>query len=446
MKRSRGRLSSQRGAVLIHVAIALLGLVAFTTFVTDYGIMWVARGQIQTAADAGALAGATALAFDSSTDFTGAKDKARAVALANDVFGAPADVQLADITFPACPPGSGVVGGTCVKVNAFRNQARNNPLPMFFGHVPFGTTSLTASHGVVATATAMIIPGKLNECLKPWAVIDRWDEYEAGGGEPDYPNPDPDYNYFTSTFDKYSTGQGKAPPPEPDLYVPPSGPNSTTGTGFRLPADYGSQYIVKMDDNTNDIVSPGWFRAIVIPRVDGQIGGNTYRDNIKGCGGLPTGYAPPGTVCPTSIGNDDRAYWAERGCYEVEPGNKVGPTRDGVDYLMGLDPGATWSTTTNTVTGSSYAQFASPRIVPIGVIDIDHYLQADPSGRNGIVRMVNIFGFFLEGYGDVDKQGNVVPAANGKAVIGRIMTIPALEGTTVLPNDSAFLKKVILVR
>jgi hypothetical protein len=39
----RSTFSSQRGAVLIHVAIALLGLIAFSTFVTDYGVMWVSR-------------------------------------------------------------------------------------------------------------------------------------------------------------------------------------------------------------------------------------------------------------------------------------------------------------------------------------------------------------------------------------------------------------------
>ena len=59
------RSESQRGAVLIHVAIALLGLIAFTTFVVDYGVMWVSRGQAQTSADAGALSGAISLAFDS---------------------------------------------------------------------------------------------------------------------------------------------------------------------------------------------------------------------------------------------------------------------------------------------------------------------------------------------------------------------------------------------
>ena len=103
MQISPSNTSSQRGAVLIHVAIALLGLIAFTTFVVDYGVMWVSRGQAQTAADAGALSGAIALAFENSADFAAAKEKARAIAISNQVFGAAPDVQLGDVTFPACP-------------------------------------------------------------------------------------------------------------------------------------------------------------------------------------------------------------------------------------------------------------------------------------------------------------------------------------------------------
>ena len=53
----RARRSSERGTVVIQVAVCLLGLLAFTAFVVDYGVMWASRGQAQTAADAGALAG-----------------------------------------------------------------------------------------------------------------------------------------------------------------------------------------------------------------------------------------------------------------------------------------------------------------------------------------------------------------------------------------------------
>ena len=51
-------LSNERGAVLILVAVAVFTLIAFSAIVVDYGILWASRGQAQTSADAGALAGA----------------------------------------------------------------------------------------------------------------------------------------------------------------------------------------------------------------------------------------------------------------------------------------------------------------------------------------------------------------------------------------------------
>lgn len=437
MRTTNGRLSSQRGAVLIFVAIALLGLVAFSTFVVDYGIMWVSRGQVQTAADAGALSGAVALAFDNATDFPGAKAKARAVGISNPVFGAAPDIQLTDVTFPTCPPGTVGLPDTCVKVDAFRNLGRSNPLPVFFGSIVG-----LSSQGVRATATAQVVTGTTTDCLKPWAVIDRWDEFNLLGGEPDYPNADPDWDH-NSTFDKYSTGRGNAPPPEPDLYVPPW---QNGGTGFKLPQDYGRPFAIKSDSNTNSTVSPGWFRAIRIPRLDGQNGGNVYRENIATCGGLPGSYGDATTTCPDSIQNADQAYWAARGCFTTEPGNMVGPTAQGIADLLAKDPNAMWSN--NTITNSAFSPgTASPRVVPIGVIDIDHFLAQDPSGANGVLKLVNIYGFFIEGMGTANANGTMTLNNGGKDVIGRLVTVPSMAaGTSTLPSSSAFLRQVILVR
>src|SRR5215216_3210073 len=58
------RRKSEHGSILIQVAIGSLVLIAFSMFVIDYGMMWVARRQAQNAADGAALAGAVAMAFD----------------------------------------------------------------------------------------------------------------------------------------------------------------------------------------------------------------------------------------------------------------------------------------------------------------------------------------------------------------------------------------------
>ena len=311
--------------------------------------MWVSRGQAQNSADAGALAGAISLAFDSSTDQDGARAKAIALARRNRVWTEAPDITNADVTFPPCPPGAPGLPDTCIKVDVFRNQrAGGSPLPVFFSRL-VGITN----QGVRATATAQIITGDTTDCLKPWAILDRWDEYNTAtnGAEAEYPNPDPDF-LPSSTFDRYSTGQGSSPPQENDLYVRPTpGPTGSPGTGFRLPQDEGRQFGIKVDSNTSSTVSPGWFRAIRLPRLRRserrqRLSGQHHvlrRPAVELC--------RAGTVCPTNIGNDDLAYWAERGCYATEPGNKVGPTRQGIEdahrsrswRLLGSNGGITGS-------------------------------------------------------------------------------------------------------
>jgi len=428
---------SERGAVVIQVAVCLLVLLAFSALVIDYGVMWASRGQAQNAADAGALSGAISLAFDSGTDFAGAKLKAQKLAQQNWVWGQSPDVQLSDVTFPPCPPGAPGPPDTCVKVDVFRNQLRGNPLPIFFGSLVG-----VANQGVRATATAQIVAADTVDCLKPWAVVDRWDEFEPGGPEPDYPNPDPDF-LPTSTYDKYSDGKGNNPLPEPDFYKPAS--LSDPGTGFRLPYDEGLRYAVKVGDNSN-VVSSGWFRAIKLPRLDGQNGGSVYRDNIESCNGLPSSYAEPGTVCPANIGNADMAYWAARGCYAVETGNMVGPTSQGIQTLVARDSGASYDAVNKKIVGSAFSPATkSPRVVPIGVMNVDQYLAQDPNGSTPVIRMENIYGFFIEGMGDVLADGSMTLKPSGKSVIGRIMTIPA-TGSSKLITSASFLRTIILVR
>jgi len=161
---------------------------------------------------------------------------------------------------------------------------------------------------------------------------------------------------------------------------------------------------------------------------------------------LPNGFASADTVCPTNISNGDMAYWATKGCYTVEPGNMVGPTKQGIEDLVARDPSARWGG--SGVVDSAFSPgTSSPRVVPIGVIDIDHYLSADPTGSNGILKMVNIYGFFIEGMGDVNANGTMTLSNGGKSVVGRIMTIPSMgAGSSTLPASASFLRQIILVR
>ena len=87
-------------------------MMAFNVFVLDYGMMWVGRRQAQNAADAGALAGATARAYDDFDVFTIiigiAAQSAEQFVAQNLVWKRPATPEV----FFDCPAG---VTGKCVQ-------------------------------------------------------------------------------------------------------------------------------------------------------------------------------------------------------------------------------------------------------------------------------------------------------------------------------------------
>src|SRR6478672_3572502 len=148
-KRVQQVMSDERGAVLVQVAIAILVLTALATFVVDHGVLWVSRGQAQNAADAGALSGAIARAFDEVTDLTASNGKAftsaMSAALANKVWSAAPTAQVSWV----CPAG---VPGRCVRVDVYRNgEFGSTPLPTIFGKL-----LNISSQGVRATATAQV--------------------------------------------------------------------------------------------------------------------------------------------------------------------------------------------------------------------------------------------------------------------------------------------------
>src|ERR671920_1482667 len=86
----------------------------------DVGMVMTARSQAQNSADAGALAGATALVYDDFNNRTPtgpAVTSAIAASLANKVMGGPVTVTPPDVTFPTNPT-TGVANR--VQVTVFR--------------------------------------------------------------------------------------------------------------------------------------------------------------------------------------------------------------------------------------------------------------------------------------------------------------------------------------
>lgn len=445
---------TQHGAIIIQVAFALLALIAFNAFVVDLGMMWLSRRQAQNTVDAAALAGAVSLAKDGEANIqaalTEAAKSAHHWAAVNPILSGNNSTANVDVTMSGssgtCGAGCTVASippcGTdpgCVRVDAFRNMpdrsgtTRGAAVPMFFGHLVG-----VGQQGVRATATAWTASANTTECLKPWAVADKWAERR----------PTEKLWEPTDTFDKWQRqGNNVTLYPDPrDYYVPHT--DGTTGTGFTPATDLGLQLMLKLGTGqANDPISSGWFQALELPCPNGNSGADCYRYNIANC-----------TTLQYSIGDTITV--------SSQQGQMVGPTEQGVNgsqQIQGLvqkDPGAYWVKDNPTapyvsgqgqpgrVVGSNYA--SSPRIVPVALIDIDDFLSTSPNGKS-TVTIANIMGFFIEGTcgGQVTFQLESYNSCqqNNGAVVGRLVKYMGMQsGTAPSVGNAAFLNVIQLVR
>jgi Flp pilus assembly protein TadG len=392
------RARSECGAVLVHIAVGMIALIAFGSLVVDYGVLWASRRQAQNAADAAALSAGTQLAFGDPTNHPAAANAAIATAAQNPIWAQPPSITGADVTFPACPPGA-PASGPCVRANVFRNQDAGNPLPMYLGQIVGLTTQ-----NVRATATAQVLYLNTAQCVKPFAIADKWIE--------NYPTPKPWDT--TLTFDKYQkVGNTYVPLPNPDVYVAPTA--TSTGTGFTLANDYGLQLTLK-NGGPQDTLQPGWYYPVDFPNTGP--GGAAYRSNIANCNTYPVG---PGTVL------------------NIETGNMVGPTKQGMSELYNLDPTAYWDPTANGGKGAPAGGCMaagtcsmSPRLVAIPLFDNNSWADSKQNGSI-TVTISHVLGFWI----------NQINA--GGDVTGYLTYYPGTPSGTPSPIPT-FLSGVILVR
>jgi hypothetical protein len=150
-----GRNGSDHGAVLIHVALMLFAMFVFTGFVVDYGTFWVSRNQAQNAADAGALAGATARLYDDTTSPPASTtsgivyDSVMAAATRNFVWGS------------STPSNTVNIGWTCPDANS------SVALPTFFLSLAGVSSQGTKAHAVAEVGSA-----NGTTCMRHWFLVD----------------------------------------------------------------------------------------------------------------------------------------------------------------------------------------------------------------------------------------------------------------------------------
>jgi len=363
-KFAKTSLGNNRGSVIIMTALALVVMFAFGALTIDGAMMMTTRNQLQAAADAAALAGASGLVSGNQATATTRAITIAANNQAEQDIKRPVIITAADVTFPR----DGVV-----RVRTHRTQSTGDALVAYFLRIVNPASNNRTD--VTATAAAEVYDVCQSECMKPWSIPDRWNDANGNG------RMDAGENYDPVT------------------------------TGFQAPGDVGTTIVLKVG-NPQQAIAAGQFFPIDLPPLDCNCGvnpipgGSEYRSNIANCN-------------PYSVGIGDRL--------EVEPGNMVGPTKQGVQNLIDQDPGAYWDASEQTIKGSAFGK--SPRIILVPFFDPT---SPPTSGRNW-VRVTKIGAFFLEGV-----QGN-------GDVTGRFIKATVDGPKCVVQNPGSFIKGLALV-
>jgi len=351
------------GQSMALFAVMAAGVMSILALAIDLGLLRVARAEAQRAADAAALAGAAE--FFQATPATAsavaipARDTAMSYARRNVIRNILIDSS--EVTIQV------IVDSMAVHVRIGRPS-----ISLWFARL-FGKQT----GGVAASATARVRYADKAQCVAPFAVPDMW--HDA--------NSDADGDRFWDTGEQWAFGDDAG-----DFYVrynnnPSSIPPETglgsayrNGNGNGYTDDYGMQVILKVQDPSNAPVS-GFFYPFQIPAASTP-GANYYRASISSCNSNPV---PLNVPIP------------------LEMGNMKGPTQQGVDDLIALDPSATWDLSTNTVINSAFGAnwMASPRVKTVPLYDPNQISQI--VGGNHNVTFNNFALMFIEG---VVQQGS----------------------------------------
>jgi hypothetical protein len=259
-----------------------------------------------------------------------------------------------------------------IRVRTHRTQAKGDPVQLYFLKVL--DPVLNNLGNVEAVAAASVFPVSSADCLKPWCFPDKWDD--------------------TDNDSLWDPGE---------FYDPEI-------TGYKIPDHLGVQITLKLN-NANASPRMGWFYAIDFAPINtGEpvlTGGDPYREFIWSCE-------------PFMIAIGDQL--------QIEPGNMIGPTGQGVSDLIATDPNAFWDASSGTVQNSDFP--TSPRIIKVAVFDPSIGIQTDSNGRDYLT-VVKIVVVFLE-------------ELDGKEVVGRFMR-RLTDGEICTDCPQGFLYRAVLV-
>ncbi|HEX8276632.1 MAG TPA: pilus assembly protein TadG-related protein [Longimicrobiaceae bacterium] len=344
MRRLLKPVRNERGATFVFFAMLTGALLSLGALAADTGLLYMARSEAQRAAEAAALAGAGLYKGVEVPTKAQVETKARDYAGKNYVGTAYLSKNDTSV----------------VKVEVFEAQQRvrvtvNGTAPLMFARL-IGIAQMPVS----AVAAARVTGAGGATCVKPFTIPDLWEEKTGGSDK------DGDQVWDSNETWEYTPGV--------DRYKRWADPesNDMTGYGSQFRKDYnrdqGRRITIKVtnpQDNTQ--IEPGLFFPWDMP--GSNKGGSDYRANIAAC-------------------NDSTITLGRE--YDLKPGDMKGPTFQGMQDLIALDPKATWDEANNKI--SSTMGMNSPRVIKIALFDPE---EVSKSGRQKI-RFNNIALLFIE--------------------------------------------------
>ena len=360
----RTRLNDEKGSALILVVVAMVGLLSLMALALDLGMLRTAHGEAQRAADAAALAGASAFMEMAPADAaSAARQRALDYVGRNTLQGKAFTAEEA--TVEVLP-----------LLRRVRVRVRKPAVSTWFARA-FGVNS--AAVGARAAAHATRAPS--SRCVKPFVPPDLWAEMD-------------DDRNRNGEWDPWEVWEYE---PDRGDYYNPGGPSASSN---RPETGYGSSFRGAKQDRGRKVMLnvsalPGFANLWAMPDGDWNldIGGAALRENIRGC-----------NTTPIILGNP----------YRLQSGIKMGPVVQGVTDLILRDPGARWDEATGEVVGSRYADWMdSPRLIRVPLYD-----PSELTSKKDQVRFAKFAWMFLEPIG-----GNNDPVVARFVEIVRILQL-----------------------
>ncbi len=436
--------ADERGSVTVLAALSMAALLGLFALSIDLGALFNARSEAQRAADAAALAGASAfLDYQQEQARRVATDRAVEYAITNEIRNQTIDSEEVSVWVN-------------LDSATVRAAIRRNGLEAWFAKL-VGIETVD----IGAEATAWAGAAGAASCVKPFAVPDLWEERTDDTNGNRVWDEGESWDYDPGSGDRYDGYTGFGGGANETGYGSDWRDGRLDDDGRRYDGDYGRQITLKVTNPRDAFVSSFFFPWVLPEDSDQEAcgsgppgGGNRGEPDIGGGGGPPTelpggndgsvGWlkwtekrgdlgAPSGNGRGGGNGNGgggngggggagggggsvdvERDSGRGRGAaayrqnicscnnsvidldteYLIEPGNMVGPTFQGVESLIAQDPDAYWDESSGQVV-SQYGM-DSPRVVTVALFDPG---EINKPGRQ-YIRFNNFARVFIEEQAD----------------------------------------------